>query len=197
MRPATHSPDGILDAARELVLDGGPRAAGAKPIAAASGAPVGSIYYRFGSRDGVLAALWVRTVLRFQAAWKAPLAIADGLDDPVETGAAMAAAAVAFARTDPEDVRLLLAVRPRDLLDAHSDELAEGLAEANADAREALLDLTRAVTGRVSRASVESVALAVVDLPHGALRRHDGRPPKGLEEEIGNAARLLLRTASA
>lgn len=53
-RAVAHDAGAILDAARGLVLEGGPRAAGVAAIAAASGAPVGSIYHRFGSRDGLL-----------------------------------------------------------------------------------------------------------------------------------------------
>ena len=65
--PRKHDTDLILDAARALVLRDGPRAAGVAAIAAESGAPVGTLYHRFGSRDGVLAAVWLRALERFQA----------------------------------------------------------------------------------------------------------------------------------
>ena len=65
--PRKHGTDVILDAARTLVLDGGPRAASVAAIAKVSGAPAGTLYHRFGSRDGILAAAWLRALERFQA----------------------------------------------------------------------------------------------------------------------------------
>ena len=55
-----------MDAAMRLVAEGGPNAATVAGIAGALGAPVGSIYHRFKSRDLLLARLWIRTVKRFQ-----------------------------------------------------------------------------------------------------------------------------------
>lgn len=51
---------------RDLVLAGGPRAVSVAAIAAASGAPVGTLYHRFETRDGILAAAWLRALERFQ-----------------------------------------------------------------------------------------------------------------------------------
>lgn len=65
--PRKHETDVILDAARALVLDGGPRAASVAAIAKTSGAPAGTLYHRFGNRDGVLTAAWLRALERFQA----------------------------------------------------------------------------------------------------------------------------------
>ena len=64
--PRKHTTDEILDAARAIVQRDGPRAASVKAIAAASGAPVGTLYHRFGSRDGLLVAVWLRALERFQ-----------------------------------------------------------------------------------------------------------------------------------
>jgi hypothetical protein len=41
-----------------------PRAASVAAIAAASGAPVGTLYHRFGNRNGVLTAAWLRALER-------------------------------------------------------------------------------------------------------------------------------------
>ncbi len=114
--PRKHETDVILDAARALVLDGGPRAASVAAIAKASGAPAGTLYHRFGNRDGILTAAWLRALERFQARAMA----ADG-DTPTDSAVAMAVAAVGFARALPEDARLLLTIRPGDLLDDEPD----------------------------------------------------------------------------
>jgi AcrR family transcriptional regulator len=49
-RLTQHPADDILDATRKLVLDKGVKSATVDAIAAESGAPVGSLYHRFGSR---------------------------------------------------------------------------------------------------------------------------------------------------
>src|SRR5215204_7801982 len=115
--PRKHTTDAILDAARTLALAQGPRAVTVAAIAEASGAPAGTLYHRFGSRDGILRAAWLRALERFQARWLK--AARD--PDPLEAGVAMAVAVVAFTRTRPDDARLLLTLRPQDLLDAGPD----------------------------------------------------------------------------
>jgi AcrR family transcriptional regulator len=56
--PRKHQTDVILDTTRALVLADGPRAAGVAAIAKASGAPAGTLYHRFGNRNGIVAAAW-------------------------------------------------------------------------------------------------------------------------------------------
>ena len=112
--PRKHDTDTILDAARALALRDGPRAVSVAAIARESGAPVGTLYHRFSSRDGSLAAAWLRALQRFHERWLA----AAQAPDPVEAGVAMAVSVVAFAREHPDDARLLLTLRRRDLLDA-------------------------------------------------------------------------------
>jgi AcrR family transcriptional regulator len=190
--PRKHDTDQILDAARTLVLRDGPRAASVAAIAEESGAPVGTLYHRFGSRDGVLAAAWLRAVERFQQ--RALLAAAD--PDPLEAAVAMATTSVRFAREQPDDVRLLLAIRRDDLLDADPDETFRAQLKAvNAPLEEALVRLTRALRGQADARSLDAVVRAVVDLPSAAVRRHlrDGhRLPRWLERDVADAARTLL-----
>ena len=98
--PRKHETDVILDAARALVLDGGPRAASVAAIAKASGAPAGTLYHRFGNRDGILTAAWLRALERFQARAMAA-STNTGADTPTETAVAMAVAGIGFAREPP------------------------------------------------------------------------------------------------
>src|ERR1700744_4377292 len=116
--PRKHESDVILDAARTLVLEGGPRAASVAAIAKSSGAPAGTLYHRFGNRDGILTAAWLRALERFQSR---AMAASQTADTPLETAVAMAVAAISFAREIPQDARLLLTIRPGDLLDDEPD----------------------------------------------------------------------------
>src|ERR1700684_2523670 len=96
--PRKHETDVILDAARALVLAGGPRAASVAAIAKSSGAPAGTLYHRFGNRDGILTAAWLRALERFQAR-----ALAANADTALESAVAMAITAVGFVRELPDD----------------------------------------------------------------------------------------------
>ena len=59
----------MLDAARDLVLQSGTRAATIDRVVAASGAPKGSVYHRFATIDDLLIATWLRAVRRTQDAF--------------------------------------------------------------------------------------------------------------------------------
>jgi AcrR family transcriptional regulator len=194
-RPAKHSSEAILDAARSLLLDGGPRAASVAAIAAASGAPVGTLYHRFGTRDALLAEVWLRAVTRFRDAYLAAAAA----DDPRAAGAAMATAVVAFARAEPADARLLLSTGLPDLLDgAVPSALSARLEAINVPLARALRALARRCYGRADARHVDRVQLAVVDLPAGALRRwarDGGAPPSWAESEVAAAAARVLAGA--
>src|ERR1700757_4733646 len=164
--PRKHETDVTLDAAGALVLDGGPRSASVAAIAKASGAPAGTLYHRFGNRDGILTAAWLRALERFQARAMAA-STKKGADTPTETAVAMAVATIGFARDLPEDARLLLTIRPGDLLDADPDaQFQETLAAMNAPLTARVRTLARQLFGRSDRRSVEAVARAVVDLPY-------------------------------
>ena len=193
MAPARkHDSDRMLDAARAVVLRDGPRAASVAAIARESGAPVGTLYHRFGNRDGVLAAAWLRALERFQ---RCALAAAND-DDPLEAAVAMAASQVDFAREQPDDARLLLTLRRDDLLDADpGDELRARLEQINLPLRSKLGELTRALRASTGARAMDAVTRAVVDLPNAAVRRHarDSKPPPvWLRDDVAEAARRLL-----
>ncbi|MEV0247807.1 TetR family transcriptional regulator [Nocardia sp. NPDC050712] len=191
--PRKHDSDVILDAARTLVLAEGPRAASVAAIAAASGAPVGTLYHRFGNRDGVLTEAWLRALARFQTG----VLRAGDQPDPVAAGVAMVRAAIRFGRELPDDARLLLSLRPSDLLDGGPDDgFQSRLAGMNAPLIEHLRRIGRELTGRDGEREVDAVSRAVVDLPYAALRRHAHatRLPDWLEDDIAAAARILLES---
>jgi AcrR family transcriptional regulator len=190
--PRKHETDVILDAARALVLEGGPRAASVAAIAKASGAPAGTLYHRFGNRDGILTAAWLRALERFQSR-----AMAADAGTAADTAVAMAVVAVSFARELPEDARLLLTIRPTDLLDSEPDEaFRQTLAAMNAPLTERLGTLARQLYGKRDRRSVDAVARAVADLPYAVVRRHahDEPMPSWLEADVAASARAMLKS---
>jgi AcrR family transcriptional regulator len=191
-RPQIHTTDAMLDAARDLLLEDGSGSATIEAIASASGAPTGSIYHRFGSRDELIARLWMRAVYRSQASFLAALERPDAKD------AALAAAQsiIDFCEEHPADARLLVSFRREDLIrSAPEGPLADELAELNRPVERAVVDLARRLYGKGSRAALDRTLMAVFDLPYGAVRRYlitGASLPSGLRADVTRAVSAVL-----
>jgi AcrR family transcriptional regulator len=75
----------FLDAARTLAIEHGPAAVTVGSVTQHLGAPVGSFYHRFASRDVLLAELWLTTVLAFQEGFVTAIEAGDGLAAALHT----------------------------------------------------------------------------------------------------------------
>jgi AcrR family transcriptional regulator len=195
-RPKIYSVEGILDSARELVLESGAGAATVEKIARSSGAPTGSIYHRFGSRDEMLAQLWMRTVRRSQMRFLAALQSGRG-----GTGAAVACALSIydFASEETSDARLLLSLRRSDLLDQSTlgIDTRRELERLNRPIEKAIGELAERIFGARTPAARQLTVLAVIDLPYGAVRRlliAGTKPPVELRAPLERAVRAALTT---
>jgi AcrR family transcriptional regulator len=176
-RPARFDVQGILDAAQLLVAAEGPAGVTMAAVARALGAPSGSVYHRFPSRGALLAALWLRTVDDFQAGFLAALR---GRDP-----AGAARYVVAWSRDHAEPARVLL----HGMAAYAPAEWPAGDRRRAAAANERLIEALRAV------GPLESVTIALVDLPYAVVRRHllAGTPiPAGAERIVATAARAIL-----
>src|SRR5687767_10939397 len=111
-RPAKFTDNEILDGALRAVMGGGAPGSTISRIAAEVGAPVGSIYHRFSSREVLLARLWLRTTARFQ---DGGLGLLDG-PDPVEAGQEMVRYFLRWCRQHPGEAQLLLLHHRDDFL---------------------------------------------------------------------------------
>jgi AcrR family transcriptional regulator len=191
-RPRVHSDETILDAARQLVLDGGARAVTIDAIALASGAPKGSLYHRFSSLNDLLAEMWIRAARRAQAEFL------KALEQPDAMAAALAAACSLhdFARSHPGDARLLASMRREDLIETPlAPHLTGQLEELNRPLEQAFADLARRLFGRATRSSIEATVCAVSDIPIGAMRRHlmaGAKLPSRLRAQLEAATRAAL-----
>jgi AcrR family transcriptional regulator len=191
-RPQLHPTDTMLDAARKLLLEDGSGSATIEAIAGASGAPTGSIYHRFGSRDELITRLWIRAVYRSQASFVTALEA----PDPKDAALAAAMSIVDFCEEHPADARLLVSFRREDLIrSAPEGPIADELAELNRPVEVAVVDLTRRLYGTRSRAALDRVLMAVFDLPYGAVRRYlitGSSLPGGLRADLTRAISAVL-----
>lgn len=165
-RPSKFSTDQMLDAAAALIARGGREAATIVAIAAALGAPSGSVYHRFSSRDLLIATLWVRTVRRFQAGYREALA------DPDPTVAAARAIrhVLHWSAENPDDARVLLLHSRESLLAEWPDELGNELVTLNDDVEADLGRFAAAYFGDVSEEHAGRVTLALVGVPYSIVR---------------------------
>ncbi|GAC1334868.1 MAG: TetR/AcrR family transcriptional regulator [Candidatus Dormibacteria bacterium] len=184
-RPRIHNPLDIIAAARRLVLAAGPQAATIGGVAAASGAPSGSIYHHFGSRDGLLGACWLDALEAFQAGF------ARRLGESGPPGLAAALYTPRFCREDPGRARLLVLYRPRDLGSERWPGVTRERGESLAREFEEALDRFCAETFGAAGGDVRRRAVfALVDLPYAAVRRYAAvgvPPPAGVDGYIATA----------
>jgi AcrR family transcriptional regulator len=184
----------MLDAARDLLLHRGAGQATIEAIAGASGAPTGSIYHRFGSRDELLAQLWIRAVRRSQASFIAAIDI----DDPETAALAGAMSIVDFCEEEPADARLLVSFRQEDLVRMTRGKPPDELADLNRPIERAVVDLARRLYGRPTATNVNRTLLAVFDLPYGAVRRYllaGDSFPRGLRKDLARAVTAVIGPA--
>jgi hypothetical protein len=104
---------------------------------------------------------------------------------------------ISFTRELPQDARLLLTIRPGDLLDGEPDAaFQETLAAMNAPLNMRIVTLARQLYGSSGRRAVDAVARAVADLPYAVVRRHahDEPIPSWLEADVAASARAVLKS---
>ncbi|MFG3438424.1 TetR/AcrR family transcriptional regulator [Nonomuraea sp. NPDC047897] len=186
-RPPRHDADRLLDAAVALAADGGPGAVTAAAVAREAGAPSGSVYHRFPGRSALLAALWLRTVERFQDGFLAALETVPA----IEAAPAAARHVVAWSRAHPAECGILL-YGAADFDERHWPAAArERLKLANGRVAAAL----RTLAGRLGRDDAERIVIATVDLPYAVVRRHlaSGHGiPASAESTVADCAAALL-----
>jgi AcrR family transcriptional regulator len=142
-------------------------------------APTGSFYHRFASRNVLLGALWLRTVLNFQEGITAALDAKDGLQAALHTPA--------WTRAHPEEARLLLLYDRRDFVHGDwPDELRDGVAEMTRRMEGAAQRRAQAVFGAVGLDEIRLAQFLITEMPVAAVREHLLRrePPPPLVDRI-------------
>jgi AcrR family transcriptional regulator len=191
-RPAKHAEQDILDAAASLVAARGPAAATVAAIGHAIGAPSGSIYHRFRTRDVLLGRLWLMKASYFQNQWMR------ALDEPKarEAGLQAALSLPRVCREDFQGARIMLLHRREDFL---SDQWPRPMkAEAQrlgAQVQEGLSAMTRRLFGRNTASTRMVTTLATLDLPFSSVRRYVAAgepPPVKLDALIAKAYAVIV-----
>lgn len=175
--------EAIAGAALRLVAERGPQAVTVADLASALGAPTGSIYHRYPSRERLLAELWMDVVERFQAAFLAQLAGAEDAD-----GAARAARVmVTWTREHMTEARLLLLYRRQDFVAGEwPADLVDRAAALEPAMGAGLRGFARRAGWTASADTVARLRYGLLDAPFGAVKPYvqQGKPPPPVVDEL-------------
>lgn len=191
-RPAKFDRRDMAVAALRLVAERGPRAVTVAALAKELGAPTGSIYHRYESREHLLAELWMEVVEAFQEAFVAELEAASELEGAVRAARFMAE----WTRAHPLEARLLLLHRRQDFVAGPWPEaLVTRAAALEPRMGAALRGFGKRAFGRADADVMLRLRYALLDAPFGGLKPYvqSGKPaPPLLEELVEATARGVL-----
>lgn len=190
-RPARFGSDAILDAALNVVAEHGPSGVTIDRVAAAMGGHVGSIYYRFPTKDDLLARLWLRCAQGGQAGMLEALAEPD-LQTAFESAALHYPR---WARAELDTARILAAYGREQLSPHWPESLHDELAQVNDQLNGAILTFARRWYGDARTPHRRAATFALLDLPASAIRRYllaGKKPPQQLDDVVLAAARAAL-----
>jgi AcrR family transcriptional regulator len=183
----------FLDAALAIAAESGPPAVTVGAITERLGAPVGSFYHRFASRDVLLGELWLRTVLDFQQGIIAALGTGDGLQAALHTPA--------WVRGHLKEARLLLLHHRDDFVQGGwPPSLRDGVAAQTERMEAGFSRFARLVFGRAGPDEVRRAQFLLAEMPVGAVRQHLYRrepPPPIVDELIRVTYRAIVADYSA
>jgi AcrR family transcriptional regulator len=169
----------FFDATLAIIAEHGPLAVTVGSIAERLGAPTGSFYHRFASRNVLLGELWLRTVIEFQRGIAAALDAGDGLRAALHTPA--------WVREHPEEARLLLLY--------HRDEFVQGawpvplrdrVAEQTRRDEAGTAQFARLIFGESGPGEIRRTQFLLAEMPVGIVRQHLRRhePPPPIVDEL-------------
>lgn len=184
----------MTGAALRLVASGGPGAVTVAALAREAGAPTGSIYHRFRSREQLLAELWMDVVEGFQQRFVERLGRATDVHGAVESARFMAE----WTRDHPLEARLLMLHRRQDFVSGTwPEELAERAAALEPQIGTALRGFAQRAFGRADAEVMARLRYALLDAPFGAIRPYlhgQKRLPAVVDDLVVTTARAVLRS---
>ena len=132
-----------------------------RDVVSHAGVSIGSLYHRFGSREGMLAHAWLDAVQVFQARFLAELT-----SDNPNAGERAAMATPKFCRDEPARARILVCCRREEFIsDDTPKELRAQVETVNDDISGKVIEFSR-----LRGYTLEACQLGLVAFPLGAVR---------------------------
>jgi AcrR family transcriptional regulator len=178
----------FLGAAREIMAERGPEAVTVDSVVERIGAPKGSFYYRFASRDTLLGEVWLKTVLAYQEGFVAAIEAGDGLRAALHTPT--------WARRHLADARLLMLYSRHDFVQGDwPGALRSGVADQAERFEDCLRRFAHCAFGRAGRAEMRRSTFVLAEVPLAAVKPHlqrRERPPLLVDELIIKTYRAIV-----
>jgi AcrR family transcriptional regulator len=188
-RNAQFKNDQFVDAALKIAAKYGPAAVTIAAVAGEVGAPVGSVYHRFLSRDVLLAEVWLRVVVSFQEAFLAALEKGDGLEAALHTPR--------WVRQHSAEARILLLYRREELVaGAWPEEFKERVLAIKRQLDGAIRNYAARTFGKAGREEINRTVFALIDMPYAAVLRYirlGKKPPRPVDGYIMQTYFTIMR----
>jgi AcrR family transcriptional regulator len=166
-------------------------------IAAKIGAPSGSLYHRFQSRDELLGRLWLQKATFFQNAFARAL-------DEVDPHKAAIEAALSLPRTVRADfagARIMLLHRREDFMsDGWPKPMQDEAGRLGEQVRSVMDEFTSRLFDANTKATRLTTRFAILDVPFAAVRRYvsaNEDPPPEIDRLIATAVNAILEQPAA
>lgn len=155
-------------------------------VVSSTGVSIGSLYHRYGSREGLLAQAWLDAVLSFQARFLAELESGGR-----KAGERAAMATPRFCREEPERARLLICCRREELFSERTPEEMKAELEAANKYTFACLDQF----AKNNNYAADACQLGLIAYPLAAVRQYlpDREVPKRVDDYVVAAFRSAIR----
>jgi AcrR family transcriptional regulator len=188
MGRAKFSHSDFLAAALAIVAEHGPSSVTVASISERLGSPTGSFYHRFASRNLLLGALWLQTVLDFQQGVSAAINAGDGLAAVLHTPA--------WVREHLEEGRLLLLYHRDDFVHGEwPEEFRDRVAALTQKMGTGFERFARLVFGHDGPEEYRLAQFLLAEVPVAAVRQHLLRregPPKVVDRMIRITYRAII-----
>jgi AcrR family transcriptional regulator len=180
-RIARFNNEQFVDAALKIAAGRGPAAMTIAAVAGEVGAPVGSVYHRFLSRDVLLAEVWLKVISSFQETFLHLLEKDEGLEAALHTPR--------WVRLHPTESRIILLYRREELVEGEwPNDLRERALWIKRGLDDGIRDYAARTFGTDGRKAMHRILFALIDVPYAAVIRYirQGEKPPG---EVDNYIR--------
>jgi AcrR family transcriptional regulator len=183
----------FLAAARDLAAAGGPTSVTVSSVTERLGAPVGSFYHRFASRDVLLANVWLDTALAFQTGFVAAIKAGDGLAAALHTPI--------WVRSHLEEARAFLLYHRDDF--AHGNwpqNLKDRVVRQGRRVDAAYKRFARDTFGGAGANELQRARFVLADVPKAAVGpylRQGVAPPAIVDEMVGTTYHAIVGQSEA
>ncbi len=179
-RTAYFTNEQFVAAALKIAAASGPAAVTIAAVAGEVGAPVGSVYHRFLSRDTLLAEAWLSVVSSFQKDFLEILENGNGLDAALHTPR--------WVRLHSAEARILLLYRREELAEGSwTKNLQEKTRRITRDLNHAIRNYVVCMSGKYAQEAADRAIFAIIDVPYAAVIRYirqGKKPPKKVDDYI-------------